>query len=302
MRSALWRYAEVQAVPAKKRQIPAAKDVPRIFSDNEVRKLAAEERLPLSDDELRPIAAMVRARALICLRGTNTVTDNDIRREIKALYRAADLGDGKMANKLVRDMSKETRAFLNKRAIKNGWKIPKPSAFLDRARQRAACEALRQLLSTGGHREEGKLVPHLYLPRRQFIYEQEVQQTIRRWIKAARDRGVKYDMAELRRKAIKSVRGVDEPVSRPPKRQAEREFIMFLQVAYFNATGRKPPVTASKSGTGSGDAVPGPFARFVQRCLDLLGPDKVDVVAQINELHRRALTHPSHSENQKSKK
>jgi hypothetical protein len=42
-------------------------------------------------------------------------------------------------------------------------------------------------------------------------------------------------MRELRRKAIKSVRGA-EPVLRSPKRQPERDFIMFLQVDYFNAT------------------------------------------------------------------
>jgi hypothetical protein len=289
-------------MPAKKRYIPAARDVPKIFSDECVRALAAEEKLRLSDDELRRFAAMIRARAAIYLRDTNTVTDADVCREIEALHRAADLGDGEKAAELVRDMSKETRAFINKRAIKIGLKIPKPSAFLDRARRRAACETLRGLLSQGGHQEEGKRVPHLYLPRRQLIYEQDVQQTIRRWIKAAKKRGVKItNMGELQRKAIKNVRGAEPPVLRPPKRQAERGFIMFMQVGFFNATGEMPPVTARKSGTGSGDPEPGPFARFMQLCLDLLGADKADATGQINELRRRALEHPSHSENQKPK-
>jgi hypothetical protein len=290
---------ELQAVPAKKRYILAARDVPQIFSDDRVRQLMAEAKLPLSGDELRRFAASIRAAALVYIRDTNTVTDNDIRREIEALYRAADSGDSEKAAKLVRVMSKETRAFLNKPAIRISSKIPKPSAFLDRARWRAACETVRRLCSQGGHREEGKLVPHLYLPKRQFMYEQGVQEQLRPWVKAANRRDIKVNMAELQRKAVRNA--VNSNL-RSPKRQAERDFIMFLQVAYFNATGRMPPVTASKSGSRSREPAPGPLARFVQRCLDLLVADKVDVIAQINELHRRALTHPSHSENQKSKK
>jgi len=88
-------------------------------------------------------------------------------------------------------------------------------------------------------------VPHLYLPRRQFIYEEGVQKPTWRWMKAANKRGVKVNMRELRRKAVKVLKGVDLPL-RSPKRQAERDFIMFLQADYFNATGRRPPVTARK--------------------------------------------------------
>jgi hypothetical protein len=345
---------------------PAVQDVPQIFSDDRVRQLAVEAKLPVSDDELPGFAKSIRASAVIYIRDTTAVSNDNICREIEAMHRAADRGDGEKAAELVRDMSKATRAFIMKRAIRIGSNILKPSAFRDPARQRAACDKLRGLLSQGGHREEGKWVPHLYLPKRQLIYEQEVQQTIRRWIKAARDRGVSYNIAELRRKAIKSVKGVEAPnlpdrangyepvhrpydsevdlatnelerarqyvgkcgymsermqceidyftqklerakrrakrkqntssrsklprwrVMRPPKRRAVRNFIMFLQVDYYNATGRMPPVTASKSVSRSRDPAPGPFARFAERCLDLLGADKIDVVEQINELRRRA--------------
>src|SRR5262249_11955714 len=114
---------------AKGRRIPTARDVRKIFKDECVRALAAEEKLRLSDDELRRFAASIRAGALVYIRDASAVSDDDIRREIEALHRAADLGDGVKAANLVRKLSKQTRAFINKRAIRIGSKIPKPSAF-----------------------------------------------------------------------------------------------------------------------------------------------------------------------------
>jgi hypothetical protein len=243
-------------------KVPAAEDVPRIFSDRRVREIAAETRLPpLSDDDLRRFAASIRAGALVYIRDKKTPNDDDVRREIEALYRAVDQHQCVKAADLVQSLSRQTRAFLNKRAIRISLKIPRPSAFLDRARRRAACETLRRLLSQGGRWKGGKCIPLLYVPRRH---------------------------------------GIEIGVRRP-KRQAERDFIMFLQVDYLNATGLKPPVTARKSGTGSANPVPGPFARFAQRCLDLLGADKADATGQINELQARR-ERPSHGKRQKPNK
>jgi hypothetical protein len=282
VRSAMWfaagRQAGGRAVRTKDWRVPALDQVPVIFSDDRVRALAAETRLsPLSDDELRRFAASIRARALVYIRDANTLSDDDIRREIEELYRAADRGDGEKTAELVRVMSKQTRAFLNKRAIRIRLKIPKPSAFLDRARRRAACETLRRLLSQGGKWESGRWVPLLYVPKQQLS-----RKRARAMVQDAKRRGVKIKV-------------------RRPKRQAERDFIMFLQVDYLNATGREPPVTARKSGTGAGDPVPGPFARFAQRCLDLLGADKADATGQINEL-QALRKRPSHGKRQKPNK
>jgi hypothetical protein len=188
----------------------------------------------------------------------------------------------------MRDLSRQSREFLNKRAARIRLKLPRPSFFLDRARRQSACETVRRLSSEGGHKESGEWVPHLYLPRRQPVYELEVQRTILRWIKAAHKRGVKTNMRELRRKAFKSVRGA-EPERRSPKRQPERNFIMFLQIDYLNATGRLPPVTARKYEHRDRTLRPSPFIEMVQKCLDLLGAEKVDVIEQINELQARRL-------------
>jgi hypothetical protein len=171
-------------------------------------------------------------------------------------------------------------------AARIGLKLPRPVFFLDRARRKSACETVRHLCSEGGHEEEGKWVPHPYLQKRQFIYEEGVQKPIWRWMKAANKRGVKVNMRELRRKAVKVLKGVDLPF-RSPKRQAERDLIMFLQVDYLNATDRLPPVTARKYEQSNRTLKPSPFVQMVQKCFELLGAEKVDVIEQINELHSR---------------
>ena len=70
-----------------------------------------------------------------------------------------------------------------------------------------------------------------------------------------------------------------QPRQRPPRRKAELEFVMWLEVAYLEATGMPPPLTANPQR-------PGPFARMVQTCLDriALGANAVEM---LNELHLR---------------
>jgi len=69
------------------------------------------------------------------------------------------------------------------------------------------------------------------------------------------------------------------PRQRPPRREAELNFVMWLEVASLEATGMPPPLTANP-------ARPGPFARMVQTCLDriALGANAVEM---LYELHRR---------------
>ena len=273
---------------AKKDRLLPASQVPKVFSNRGVREITARLRPPLDEGQVRRFAASLRKAARVYLRAKRAQKD-DISGEIKALYHAADLRQYKKAAKLVQDLSKQTRDFLNKRAARIGLKLPKPVFFLDRARRQSACEMVRRLCSEGGHMEEGKWVPHLYLPKRQFIYEEGVQKPIWRWMKAANKRGVKVNMRELRRKAVKVLKGVDLPL-RSPKRQAERDFIMFLQVDYLNAinaTGRRPPVTARKYEQSDQTLKPSPFVQMVQKCFELLCAEKVDVIEQINKLQSR---------------
>jgi hypothetical protein len=295
---------------AKKDGLLTASQVPIVFSDLSVREITARLRPPLDDDQVRRFAASLRKAARVYIRDKQTPNDDDVGREIKALYWAADLHRYETAAKLVQDLSKQTRGFLKKRGARIGLKLPRPSFFLDLARRQAACEAVRRLCSQGGHMENGKWVPHLYLPKRQFGLEERVQERIRPAVKAANKRGVKVNMGKLRRKAVRYVtdemvkstekRGVELKL-RSPKRQTERDFIMFLQVAYFKATGLCPPVTARKYEQPEPDRTlkPSPFVQLVQKCLVLLGAYKIDVVEQINKLHSLRKRHPSHGKRQK---
>ena len=65
----------------------------------------------------------------------------------------------------------------------------------------------------------------------------------------------------------------------PEIRGAERTFIMWLQIAWRDATGMNVPVTAHPDN-------PGPFARLAQKALALLGAPHADAVQLINDLER----------------
>jgi hypothetical protein len=271
-------------------------DVLRIFDDDCIQQLA--EMVELPPDLRKPFAKAIRRLARVFIRDRNIANDDDVTREIKALYAAAEGHKYADAAKLVTSMSKPTRAFLKKRAIRIHLTIPKPSAFLDRARQRAACETVRRLTTQGGRRERGKLVPHLYLPKRQFGYEESVQERIRPGVRAARKRRIEIDVEALRRKAkdyvvsgmVKSAeaRGVQLEL-RSPKRKAERDFINGLQVAVYNITGVEPAVTAREYEHADGTIAPSPFVLMVQRCLDLMGAEEASTIELINALRRLAL-------------
>jgi hypothetical protein len=69
-----------------------------------------------------------------------------------------------------------------------------------------------------------------------------------------------------------------------PRRDAERNFVMWLQIAWLEATGVRAPQTARHADAGRGL---GPFAGMARECLRLVGAADVDVVELINELRRR---------------
>jgi hypothetical protein len=140
-------------------------------------------------------------------------------------------------------------------------------------------------------------VPQLYLPKRQFGYEESVQERIRPGVNAARKRHIEIDVEALRRKAkdyvvsgmVKSAeaRGVQLEL-RSPKRKAERDFINGLQVAFYNITGVEPAITAREYEHADGTIAPSPFVLMVQRCLDRMGAEEVSTIEQINALRRLA--------------
>ncbi len=65
---------------------------------------------------------------------------------------------------------------------------------------------------------------------------------------------------------------------RPPRHEAEIQFVCWLQLAWLEAAGVQPALTADPRG-------PGPFARFVQDNLAAVGSRHVDAVGLINDVH-----------------
>jgi hypothetical protein len=124
-----------------KKDGPAARDIPLIFTDQCIGKLVAETGLPLDPDRLPGFAASVRTRARIYLRDKGLPSDADVAREIAELYWAADRHQHAKAAKLVRSMSKRTRVFLNKRATMPSVDLtipnPAPSSIPPDGMQRA---------------------------------------------------------------------------------------------------------------------------------------------------------------------
>jgi hypothetical protein len=291
----------------------ATKDVLRTFSDDSVRLMASAAKLHILDGKLPIFAKAIRKLARAFIRDANAPNADDVGRQIKALHAAADQHQFKKAADLVKRMSNQTRKFLNKRAVRIGLTIPRPSFFQDRARRQAACKTLRRITSQGGHREDDKCVAHLYLPRRHLEREELVRDLVRPILKDAEEHGVEIDVEALRRKAARYV--VREMVKaaekggvglelRSPKRKAELNFIMNVQLAYDEVTDRQAPIAArkyEKTKTGRTTSL-SPLAVMLQKSLVLLGAEKADAVGLINELRRRALAKGAEPRMKKSKR
>jgi hypothetical protein len=69
------------------------------------------------------------------------------------------------------------------------------------------------------------------------------------------------------------------------RREAERNFVERISIAWGKSTGKKPTRTARRADAGRGI---GPFARLVQECLRLVGAGYADPVALINEVGESA--------------
>lgn len=65
------------------------------------------------------------------------------------------------------------------------------------------------------------------------------------------------------------------------RREAERNFVERISIAWGKSTGKTPPRTARRVDAGRGL---GPFARLVKECLRLVGASYADPVALINEV------------------
>lgn len=258
----------------KARRTIAADDVPRVFDDACIRELASISKLPVNANFLS-FAEGVRDAAQIYARDARLPSSNDLYHEVEELHRAADAAqiytrDARLPNSndldpqveelhraaeghlytqvatLIESLSPSARALLNSRGAWSspGIAMPSPDALHDATHREEACARIASLCRYGGH----------YVERR-------------------RPSGKRYHTWRWLIYAPKPRRNF-------PKRAPERDFVMWLSVAWADSAGKLPARTARHSALG-------PFARMVRECLRLVGAQGADAVELINELERR---------------
>jgi hypothetical protein len=196
--------------------------------------------------------------ARIYARDAREPNDNELHAEIAALHKVAERRDFEQVAQLLAALSPPAREQLKNRGKWQGRKfsLPTPKALREPRLREGACTAVARLCRTGGGYVEGRLRPS---GKRSLTW---------RWRLYA-----------------------PEPRSHFPKRQAERDFVMWLRLAWLEAVGEAPSATVNP-GRGklqqNGSREPGgPFARMVCECLRLVGAPHADAVGLLNELARR---------------
>jgi hypothetical protein len=145
------------------------------------------------------------------------------------------------------ELSAETRQFLSKRNHQGAAFLNDPSPLLDPARQQKVAEQLAAVCRVGGKVVAGR--------------------------KRQSSRQSKTFVPEL----------YAPPASAQfEKRAAERTFLMWLRVAWLEATGDRQTAMTAQAGSFMG-----PFARLVCDCLKRVGATDVDGVELINRSKRR---------------
>lgn len=229
----------------KSREPISAADIPRIFDDARVDELAAG-RLPAAADR-KCFAEGVREAARIYAQEARAPTVNELRAEIATLHAAAERKRCGQVADLLEKLSSKASELLSKRAARLSLELPTSDDLRDPPRQQDASEAVLRLCQYGGHYDESRRRP-----------------------------------SGKRSRTWRPFLVAPEPRRHVPKRDAELNFIMLLQVAWLEATGKQPSLAANP-------ARPGPFAQIVGKCLELVGASHADAVGLINELNRRRI-------------
>ena len=230
----------------RSRESIAAADIQGIFDDACIDTLAAIGRLPEGADR-KLFAEGVREAARIYAREASIPTNNDLNAEIAALYGAATRKRCGQVAALLENLSPQARKLVSKRATRLSLELPAPEELRDTTQQQKACAAVLRLCQYGGGYVEGRRRPS----------------------------GKRSKTWRVLLHAPKRSRNF-------PKRQAEYDFIMSLQLAWLEATGKPPSLAANAERLS-------PFARMVRKSLELVGADHADVAGLINELNRRRI-------------
>ena len=195
----------------KSREPIAAADIPRVFDDARIDALAAIGRLPAGANRKR-FAESVREAARIYAKDARMPTDNELNAEIDALYRAAERKRYGQVADLLEKLSPKARDLLRKRATRLNLELPASEALRDTAQQKAVL----RLCAYSGSYVEGRRRP-----------------------------------SGKRSQTWRPLLVSPKPRRNFARRDAERNFVMWLQTAWLEATGKSPSLAASLSSVES---------------------------------------------------
>jgi hypothetical protein len=232
----------------KKQTAIAAADVPRLFNDACFEQLAIIGRLPDTADRQR-FGESIREAARIYAEDARRATIGKVRDEIASLYKAAEHKRYDRAAMLLANLSPEACTYLEALELPGprgaGLRLPTADKLRDPKRRDEACEMIERLCRIGG----GYVVGRKRSPGK-------------------------------RSKTWRPLLFAPVPDKHPPKREAELQFVMNLQLAWLEAVGKPPTATVNPSRPDR------PFANLVKKCLKLANAH-ADAVGLINELRSR---------------
>jgi hypothetical protein len=212
------------------------------------------------------LAKGIQEAAAIYIQEVARPNPKGLHKEVKALYDAAMKQQYDQAALLREQLSVKTRDSLNARAGRIGLTSPSPEDLRDSARRDEACGTTVKLCRIGGDRVKGRMRP----------FGKRSVTTFKPLLYAPSG---PPEMAALNHRSPRNF----------SKRDAERNLVIWLRLAWLEAIGTPPSRTADRRNLG-------PFARLVREVLQLVsGQVHSDsaVAERINELdaRRRKMEH-----------
>ncbi len=210
-------------------------DVPHVFDDTCLRELAKLARLPSSADMMM-FGRAVRWAVRGYLNEANEPTPNQLHCEIAALHRAAARAEYEKLAALIERMSSAARHQLEGRRATLGermpyWRIPDAAELRDPLRHADAANGLRRLIEVGG--------TYRHRPR------PSGQPTV----------------------SLVPLLHTPRPSRAEPRREAERNLVMWLQFAVTEAGGQVPVTARAADDSRKAN----PFVQTAARVLQLAG-------------------------------
>jgi hypothetical protein len=184
------------------RTIIAEQNVDLIFDDTRIRALAVDHKVPTAAD-LNALGIGIREAVQIFAREARIPNANELHDQVSKLHNLADRKLFEPLSAALEKLSPEVRELLNScRGSK--CRLPSPDALRDVEQREAACEAVAALCRYGGRFILGRVRPG----------------------------------GKRSRPSFQPLLSAPKPRRHFAKRAAERNFVMWLQIAWLEATGK----------------------------------------------------------------